>query len=71
LGGLNVPAESEHILTVILRAALLRGVSKDNRGYCRLWPSFEARRCADERLRMTIEIFRSSTLNFFIPYPRP
>jgi hypothetical protein len=59
----------------------LRGVSKDGRRRCR-WPqalspvadpSRLAARCG-EHLRMTPEFFashRSSTLNFFRPYPRP
>jgi hypothetical protein len=49
----------------------LRGVSKDGRERRRLWPILRGSPLRGERLRMTGDFFRSSTLNFCIPYPRP
>jgi hypothetical protein len=44
-----------HILAVILRAALLRGVSKNGRKRRRLWPILRGSSLRGEHLRMTPE----------------
>jgi hypothetical protein len=53
---------------------ILRGVSKDGRGRCRLLPILRGSPLRGERLRMTVEIFSFINIKFFdslSPPPKP